>query len=45
MKEGLVEENINKLIFTEPNITLLDTSKKSVDKSSNFVDEWIKDRL
>lgn len=45
MKKGLVEENINKLIFTEPNITLLYASKKSIDKASNFVDEWIKDRL
>jgi predicted kinase len=30
---------------TEPNITLLDTSQKSVEEAYNFADEWIKRRL
>jgi len=29
---------------TEPNITLLDTSTKSVEEASEFVDKWIKER-
>ena len=30
---------------TEPNIKLLDTSTKSVEEASKFVDEWINERL
>lgn len=30
---------------TAPNITLLDTSAKTIEESCKFVDEWIKARL
>ena len=30
---------------TEPNITLLDTSIRSIEESSEFVDKWIRERL